>query len=184
MNSHNLSLDIIETSNEKILKILDASVYSPHLDVSCPELLVTGPGFQVSASINQDRLVGGFSLSLTACDLDFQTQKCDSVMNPLPDGVYAIRYSHQPREYVFVEYNHLRVTKLRNRIAKIFCNLDISDCMPDKDKSETLSRLIQINGMIEAAKAKVEFCHELEKGMSIYNYVLKLVDKLDCKTCK
>lgn len=184
MNSHNLSLEIVETSNEKILKIIDLSVYNPLLDTSCPELLVTGPGFQVSASVAQERLLGGFSLSLTACDLEFQIHKCDSVMNTLPDGVYAIRYSHQPREYVFVEYNHLRVSKLRNRIAKIYCELDVSSCMPDKDKSEILSRLTTINGMIDAAKAKIEFCHDLDKGMAIYNYVLKLVDKLDCKTCK
>jgi hypothetical protein len=36
---------------------------------------------------------------------------------------------------------------------------------------------------LDAAKAKVEFCQEPQKGMTLYNYAIKLLNKFDCKTC-
>jgi hypothetical protein len=36
---------------------------------------------------------------------------------------------------------------------------------------------------LEAAKAKVETCHENQAGMTLFNYAVKLLDKLDCKHC-
>ena len=36
---------------------------------------------------------------------------------------------------------------------------------------------------LDAAKAKVEFCLEPQKGMTLYNYAIKLLNKFDCKTC-
>jgi hypothetical protein len=36
---------------------------------------------------------------------------------------------------------------------------------------------------LEAAKAKVEFCHDPQKGMTLYNYALKMLNKLDCVNC-
>jgi hypothetical protein len=36
---------------------------------------------------------------------------------------------------------------------------------------------------LEAAKAKVEFCHEAQKGMTLYNYAIKLLNKIDCVNC-
>ena len=32
-------------------------------------------------------------------------------------------------------------------------------------------------------KAKVEFCHDPQKGMTLYNYALKMLNKLDCVNC-
>ena len=36
---------------------------------------------------------------------------------------------------------------------------------------------------LDAAKAKVETCHEQQEGMTLYNYALKLLNKLDCRNC-
>ena len=36
---------------------------------------------------------------------------------------------------------------------------------------------------LQAAVAKVETCHEPQKGMSLYNYAMKLLKKMDCTNC-
>ncbi len=183
MASHKLSLEIPDTSNESILKIFDQSVYTDLIAVTCPQLLITVPGFQYSAVIPEARLVAGFSLSLTACDLDIQTTNCDSEMLAIPDGLYAIKYQVSPHEYVFVEYNHLRITKAKNKVYELLCELDLGDCMPNSVKKEKLNQIKDIQQMLDAAKAKIEYCHESEKGMTIYNYAIKMLDKISCGRC-
>jgi hypothetical protein len=49
--------------------------------------------------------------------------------------------------------------------------------------SRRLEELNFIKMYLEAAKSKVEFCHEPQKGMSLYNYALKLLNKMDCINC-
>ena len=49
-----------------------------------------------------------------------------------------------------------------------------------KEKLEAL-RIIRM--YLDAAKAKVEVCHEPQKGMSLYNYALKLLMKMECVNC-
>lgn len=183
MSGHRLGLDIYETSNEGILKISDISIYDTILPVVCPQLLITSPGFQFSASIDQSRLIGGFNLVLTACDLELQTQACDSRFDTIPDGIYAIRYSVSPSEYVFVEYNHLRLTKEFNRLNKVYCSLDADTCQLDKVKSDKLSKILEVESYLKSARASVEICNKPERGMKQYEYAKKLLDKLDCKHC-
>lgn len=183
MANHRLSLEVINVSNPQILKIMDLSIYTALIPVVCPQLLITAPGFQYSASIPEDMLTKGFSLNLTACNLDLQTSNCDSEMNEIPDGIYAIRYAVSPHEYVFVDYNHLRITKALKDLTQLYCDLDLADCLPSKDKEDKLKKLRLIRGMLDAAKAKVEDCLESEKGMTIYNYALKLIEKETCKYC-
>ena len=36
---------------------------------------------------------------------------------------------------------------------------------------------------LEAAKAKVETCHEPKKGMTLYNYAMKQLNKFTCSSC-
>lgn len=183
MSSHRLSLEILDTSNEHTLTIIDSSSYIAGILPTCPELLVTPPGFQYSASIDDAELTPGFNITLTACKLEIQTKKCDAVHEAIPDGIYAIRYSVSPNEYVKVEYNHLRLTQIYNRWQKALCDLDLSDCLPEKNKKDKYTRLQEVDMYLKAAKAKVELCNDSKKGMSLYEYAIKLLDKIDCKTC-
>ena len=183
MAAHKLSLEIPETSNELILKIFDQSVYTNLIPIVCPQILITVPGFQYSAVIPEDRLDEGFSLTLTACDLDIQHSNCDSVMNPLSDGIYAIKYQVSPHEYVFVEYNHLRLTNAKLRIQDLLCNLDLGNCIPSREKEQKLDQIRDVQIHLDAAKAEVEYGHNPKKGMDIYNYSLKMLDKISCRNC-
>jgi len=181
MASHKLSLEVPDVLNTCVLKIFDTSVYAENVPVVCPVLDVTVPGFNYASEIS---VTPNFSLSLTACDLALQTTGCDtSEYAALPDGIYIIKYSVSPNEFVYVEYNHMRITQALNKYYNILCQLDVSDCEPPANVEAKLNKLRKIKMYLESAVAKVEYCHEPDKGMRIYKYAVKLLNKMDCKNC-
>ena len=104
-------------------------------------------------------------------------------LNIIPDGIYVIKYSVSPNDVVFVEYNHLRISKALNTYNTILCNLDLAACEPSQVIQQKLESLKMAKMYLDAAKAKVEFCHEANQGMSLYNYAVKLMKKINCKSC-
>jgi hypothetical protein len=181
MAKHTLSLEIPDTLNDCILRVIDTSLYADKPPVDCPYLDVQGPGF--SCAVRLDVEPGFCNLNLTACDLELQTENCGTIFNTLPDGVYVIRYSIAPNEYVFVEYNHLRTTEALNKLNEVLCALDVSNCDPLPEVKEKLKELRLIEMLLKAAKAKVEYCHNPSQGMDLYDYAKKRLDKLACTVC-
>jgi hypothetical protein len=183
MAQHVLSLEAPDTLNLCILRVIDTSIYNPDMAPRCPQLYVTLPGFVTPVVFDESVISLGFSLNLTACDLEVQTANCGTTYSPLPDGVYIIKYSVSPNETVYVEYNHLRITKALLKIQELLCDLDINACDPPSSIKQKLDKITEIKRYLDAAKAKVEFCHEPAKGMELYNYAIKMLDKMQCKTC-
>lgn len=167
--------------NSCILKIFDTSVYSDLIPVTCPTLNITVPGFGYSVQLDT---VPDFVETITACDLQLQTVDCGSVAVDIPDGVYIIKYSVSPNETVYVEYNHMRITQALNKYYNVLCDVDANACDPPVEIKKKLEHLRLIKMYLEAAKSKVEYCHEPQKGMSLYNYALKLLNKMTCTNCK
>jgi hypothetical protein len=181
MAHHLLSLEVPTVMNTCIISILDTSIYSPLMPVSCPTLNVTVPGFNYSTQLTT---VQGANTILTACDLQLQTQGCGgTVFSDLPDGIYVIKYSVSPNDTVFVIYNHLRITRALNIYNNILCKLDLAACEPPASIQKKLEILKMAKMYLDAAKAKVEFCHEPTHGMTLYNYALKIMRKIECKNC-
>lgn len=180
MAHHILSLEVPTVLNTCIMSILDTSVYSSIMPVTCPTLNVTVPGFNFSTQLT---IIPGDNTILTACDLQLQTQGCGDTLSDLPDGVYAIKYSVSPNDQLYVEYNHLRISKALNTYNSILCNLDLAACEAPAAIKQKLEKLKMAKMYLDAAKAKVEFCHEPANGMSLYNYAVKLMKKIECKNC-
>jgi hypothetical protein len=178
--THKLSLEVPTVLNTCILKIFDTSVYADLLPVTCPTIQITVPGFNLPENIP---FTPGSSPVITACILGLQINDCATELYPIPDGIYIIRYSVSPNETVYVEYNHLRISKALTRYTSILCDLELAACEPSAKIKKKLDKLIEIKSYLDAAKAKVEYCHEPDKGMTLYNYAIKLLDKLECKTC-
>lgn len=178
---HVLSFEAPKTMNCSILRLIDTSVYSPDVPIECPILNITLPGFNHSVELGEDQIASGFSLILTACNLEVQTEGCGTTYSALPDGVYVLKYSVSPNDQVYVEYNHLRTTKLRIRYQKILCELDIANCEPSSAVEKKMDLLKQIDMYIQAAEAKVETCLDPKKGMQLYTYAKDLLAKFDCK---
>jgi hypothetical protein len=180
MANHVLSLEVPTVMNPCILTVMDTSVYTDLIPVVCETLNITVPGFQYSVQLD---VSAGFIMNITACDLNLQTENCGTEYVDIPDGIYIIKYSVSPNDVVYVEYNHMRITKALNRYYNILCRLDVADCDPPFKIKQRLEELGLIRMYLEAAKSKVEFCHEPQKGMSLYNYALKLLNKMDCINC-
>lgn len=183
MAQHVLSLEAPDTLNACILRIMDTSIYNVDMGPRCPQLYVTLPGFNQPVVFDESVISLGFSLNLTACDLEVQVTNCGTSYADLPDGIYILKYALSPHQYVYVEYNHLRITKALLKIRELLCDLDINACDPPAAIKEKLAKIAEIREYLEAAKAKVEHCHEPAKGMELYNYAIKLLDKMQCKTC-
>jgi hypothetical protein len=185
MANHILSLEVPTVMNACILTVFDTSIYSEAIPVVCETLNITLPGFSYSVQLDVDACAGcsGFLENISACDLGVQTVNCGTTCADLPDGVYIIKYSVSPNDVVYVEYNHMRITQALNRYYNILCRVDVADCDPPAKVKQKLEMLRMIKMYLDAAKSKVEFCHEPQKGMSLYNYALKLLKKMDCVNC-
>jgi uncharacterized secreted protein with C-terminal beta-propeller domain len=177
--NHVLSFEAPDTLNACILRLVDTSVYA-NIPVVCPVVAITLPGFTYSTEIAVEE---GFSLNVTACDLGIQTLNCGSSYVDLPDGVYILKYSVSPASVVYVEYNHLRMSKVLQTYKKILCAIEVAGCDPPAEVKEKLKKVRILKDMLDAAKAKVEWCHNPKQGMQIFTYVCKEFDKIACTLC-
>jgi hypothetical protein len=177
---HQLSLDIPCTNNPRVFRIFDTSLYDPDIPVKCPLLQITSPGFNQPVNIE---VLPNFNLVLNACTLGVQVHDCGQTSQVLSDGIYVIRYSVSPNDKVFVEYTHLRTTQFVNKYNQMLCKLEISACEPSAEIKEKLKELRLIKSFIDAAKVKVEECHENELGMELLLYAQKRLMKLDNVKC-
>ena len=179
-SKHQLRLELHDTNNIKVLRIFDTSIYADGVGKDCGVLSITSPGFNLPVNIE---LLPGFNTTLTACTLGLQKTGCSDAVQPLPDGIYVINYSMSPNSIVQVEYNHLRVTQTVNRYYNLMCELEMSACEPGADVKEKLEELRLIKSFIDAAKAKVEYCHSPEAGIELLIYAKKRLDKITNALC-
>jgi hypothetical protein len=183
---HQLSLHIPQTMDDWSLTIMDTSIYTDLIPVSCPTLQILLPGFKKAVTLDQNSspvLVPGFTKNLSACMLNVQKESCGSRFDPLPDGVYVIKYSVSPNDYVYVEYNHLRIVKAMTKWDRLWCELELAPCANPKDKTDKADKLMEIRGYLYAAVATVQGCHNASKGMELYEYAIRLMDKMTCSNC-
>lgn len=177
-NRHILRLEVPEVASCEIFRVKDVSEYSSNMDVTCSELLITAPGR------NQGKLIEvqpGFDLPLTACNLGLQTTGCGgSSRSNVPDGIYIVRYSVAPNDKVFVEYNVLRTCNLMCSYYKKLCDIDVTPCEPKGKMKDLLLEMKFIRTMIDAAKAKVEYCNSPHEGMELYNFAKRKLEKIVC----
>jgi len=186
MATNSLSLNIPNIMTDCVFRIEDTSIYSSLMPYICPTVQVLVPGYSDCVTFNDTtvpKVIQGFVFNLSACDLNIQTANCGSEFDPLPDGIYVIKYSLSPNDKMYVEYNHLRVTSLRTKLKQEWCNLKLSACEPIPETQNKFLSLMAITGYIDAAQAKAEYCLDASQAMVLYNYAKKLLDNYSCKIC-
>jgi hypothetical protein len=185
---HQLALDIPDTNNVSVFRVMDASMYEKTLDVKCATLQVTSPGFTSPSThdmTNYALLASSFNLILNACSLGFVATGCQDVAPALPDGIYKLKYSVSPNDKVYVEYYHLRTTQTYNVYNQQLCKLEMATCEPSVEIRARLNELRLIKSYIDAAKIKAEDCHDPNLAMELLLYAKKRLDKYigGCKDC-
>lgn len=186
---HQLYLDIPDTNNVSIFRVVDASIYAEGLDVKCATLQITSPGFTSPAEIDVTTYassgVASFNLVLNACTLGIMNGNCSPQAPALPDGIYKIKYSVSPNDQVYVEYYHLRLTQTLNVYNQQLCKLELATCEPPVEIRARLNELRLIRSYFEAAKIKAEDCHDPNLAMELLLYANKRLEKYigGCKDC-
>lgn len=181
---HILQLDVPETACENVLRVVDTSIYADPslLPITCQELDITLPGTSQPVYITTG-LIPNFCGVFDATDLGID---CPPGSN-LPDGLYTISYSISPNDLTKITYYHLRTTLTVNRYFGEICKLHLRECEPTSEEKQNLNDLRFIKMLIDAAKAKVEYCHAPKQGVDMLAYANKLLDKYImgcCITCK
>jgi hypothetical protein len=171
---HQLSLEVPDTNNCSVFRVLDTSIYDEHVPITCPKLEITSPGFNEPVVID---VLQGFNLILNGCTLGLQTSGCGTTSERLPDGIYTLKYSVSPNDKVFVEYHYLRVCQTLNKYYNELCKLELAACEPEPDIKDALNELRLIKSYIDAAKAKVEQCSALQQGMDLFMYAQSRLQK-------
>lgn len=177
---HILSLDIPETLNTKIFRVVDTSTYSTDLGITCNRLQILLPGYLEEVILE---ILPNSENVFNACTLHLQDTNCDVALSQLPDGIYTIRYSVAPNDKVWIEYNYLRIAQTLNTYYNILCSINLTGAEPLAGEKEKLNKLRMLKMMLEGAKAKVEFCNNPQQGQLIFNYAKKQLDKLNCTYC-
>lgn len=183
MNAHQLFLDFPETTNEGILRVEDASIYSSSIPVNCATLEITPPGYTTPTIFSN--LTPQFRFFLNACNLGILQTGCGDKCPFIDDGIYHFRYSLSPNNLVFVEYNMLRVVHILNKWRKTLCYINDTPCNPTNDKLVLIRELQLIGSQIQTAKAMVEDKNLPEDGILMYRLATKNLEDISqgCHTC-
>lgn len=176
-----LYIDILETNNTKTLRLIDSSQYNTGIDIECPRLLVTSPGFSDPVYFNVDPF---FNLALNSNNLLLTGASREQDLVELPDGIYIIHYSIAPNDKVWVEYNHMRNSKQLKLYSQKLCSVFNNSDLTPRERDHKLDELRKIKSMIEGAKSLVEWCKSPKKGLEVYSYAQKKLESFStCINC-
>lgn len=158
-----LKLDIlvIPTYNVQTLGVADASVYPTNPPVvSGATIEINVPGF---GTVVKPFSVDDFNI-FTTSNLGISPVGVDQ---PLPDGVYRLRYSVAPAYTNFVEKSIVRVEKLQEKFDNAFMKLDMMEC--DRAiKTQAKVDLTSIYFFIQGSIAAANNC-AVDEAMKLYN---------------
>jgi hypothetical protein len=158
-----LKLDflVVSTYNTLTLGVIDASTYPTNPPVvTSPTIEINVPGFD-TAILPFD--VNNFNI-FTSSDLGITSA---GVNQPLPDGVYHIKYSIAPAYANFVERSIMRVDKLQEKFDEAFMTLEMMEC----DRAIRTQAKVDLNSIyffIQGAIAAANNCAIVDSN-KLYN---------------
>jgi hypothetical protein len=144
-----LQLDIlvVPTYNTLTLAVADASTYpTTPPNVTSPSIEINVPNFGI---VNIPFVVNSLNV-FTSVNLGISTVTND----PLPDGIYYLKYSVAPANVNFVERTIMRVERLQEKFDEAFMRLDMMECdraIKTQSKVELTTISFFINGAVAAA---------------------------------
>ena len=176
-NMPNLHLDIlvIPTYDVNTLAIADNSTYpTDPPTVTSPTIEIDVPGFNpvvLTFTPNELNIFNSTTLGITEEDC----------YQPLPDGIYRLKYTIAPAYENYVEKSILRVDNLQEKFDNAFLQLNMMICERAL-KTQSSVQLNTINFLIQGAIAAANNCSEYQSS-TLYNQANSMLDnflKADC----
>lgn len=172
-----LQLDLLipPTYSTLLLSIVDASVYpdNPPI-VSSPTIEIDIPNFGIKMLPfvpNETNIFASDTLEITDA----------GVKQPLPDGIYYIKYSIAPAYLNYVKKSIIRVDKLQEKFDNAFLQLDLMEC-DNAIKTQASVTLNTINFFIQGSIALANNCAE-QDSLKLYNRANKMLDAFLNSNC-
>lgn len=129
------------------MAVADASTYpTTPPNVTSPSIEINVPNFGI---VNLPFVVNTLNV-FTSSNLGISTLGND----PLPDGIYYLKYSVAPAHVNFVERTIMRVERLQEKFDGAFMRLDMMECdraIKTQSKVELTTISFFINGALAAA---------------------------------
>ena len=168
-----LDILVINTYNVQTLGIADNSVYD--IAITAPTIDITVPGNPVVSlpfTPNNLNIFNSTTLALTPVGEPLQ---------PLPDGVYFLKYSIAPSATYNVEKSIMRTAAIQEKFDSAFMKLDMMECdlavrTQSKVTLNTIYYLIQ--GSIAAANNSA-----IDTANKLYAQANKMLDNFIKTNC-
>lgn len=172
-----LKLDIlvIPTYSSTTLGVADASTYpTDPPSVSSATIEISVPGF---GTVFKPFSVQDFNV-FTTSNLGITEV---GVVQPLPDGVYRLKYTVAPAYENYVERSIMRVEQLLEKFDNAFMKLDLMEC--DRAiKTQSKVVLSSINFFIQGSIAAGNNCAENE-AVRLYNQADTMLNNFIKNNC-
>ena len=170
-----LDILVIPTYNTLTLGVADASTYtSTPPVVTNPTIEITVPGFDVAVipfTVDDFNIFTSTNLGLSPV----------GVNQPLPDGVYHLKYSITPAYENFVEKSIMRVDKLQEKFDGAFMKLDMMECDLAL-RTQSSVTLNTIYFFIQGAIAAANNC-AITDSNKLYNQADKMLNNFLKNNC-
>lgn len=181
MNNTELSLEVSNEINTKVMRIFDTSHYCDGVDIDnyIVEILPVGRSTWIPFYVQKD-----FSIALNSSNLRYRKVASDSQLIDLPDGIYEIKQSYKPNIQTIVKYYHFREISLTLKYIEKLCQHFSKKCdLTARQFEDITEQLTLVKHYIDAAKYEIEIYHQKEKGISYYNKAVEILKKLDENGC-
>lgn len=172
--SNQLSLEVSDGLNPKVLRLFDTSSYSDDtLENYLLEVLPPQKSDWVAFHIQKY-----FSLAVNSSSLGYRRVTDVSELRDLPDGIYEIKQSYKPNIHTLIYYFHLRTVDLQRKLRSEWDKLVGDTCkISRQDFYKNRDKLREIEEYILAAKWKVEECALKKDGKELYEWAKKLLEQ-------
>ena len=176
-----LLLNFDYTPSCKSFTIKDASIYNTVLPVTCGQLTVKTPGFTCEHTFE---VLPEFEIKINLGNLGIQNVNDPTCLKVLPEGNYEIKYSINPNDKLYVEYNYYNTCQLHNEYIKAICKFLNNKCdMTKKEQQLEIDRLFEISNLIDYAKVAAEECGDIKMADKLYNEAKDKLKIHGCSTC-
>lgn len=174
MSTTELSLEVSQSTNSKLIRIFDTSKYFSDqiIDNYLIEVLPVNKTEWVTFNVSKY-----FTLILNSSNLRYKKAIDSDQLIDIPDGIYEIKQSYKPNIHTVNHYFHFRITELQRKLNsergdlyREKCSLSREEFIKNRDK------LRDIEEYLLAAKWMVEECLNKLKGKELYDFAKKQLE--------